>query len=152
MATIEDDVESVSVNDNDRQYSVSENLVTFNVTETKDDVTVVVETPAAVSVSGSGESYTVQQTPETTFSVSDTVNVSIVQGEDYLNVPYTQEIDFVGETTVYKGWALPGSATSSPVWRIQRIVFNAEGDATKTWANLGASDQIWDNRASLSYS
>jgi hypothetical protein len=55
-----------------------------------------------------------------------------------------------GSTYVYIGHAIPGASTADDVWRIQRltvasnaIVF-ADGNSN--------FDNIWDNRASLSYS
>lgn len=54
--------------------------------------------------------------------------------------------------TIYIGEALPGSATSAAKWRIQRVrtattpvdVLYADGDEH--------FDNVWDDRASLSYS
>lgn len=65
-----------------------------------------------------------------------------------------QEIDFVGETTIYKGWSNPGTPTSSAIWRIQRIAFvGVDEDVVITWADGdGNFDNIWDDRLSLSYS
>ena len=58
----------------------------------------------------------------------------------------------VNSTLAYLGYAVPGSLTSSPVWAIEKLVF-AGGGATITWANGSSSaTNIWDNRASLSYS
>lgn len=57
-----------------------------------------------------------------------------------------------GSGITYIGKAQIGSATSSAEWQIQRIT--ESGSSTSIdWAN-GADefDQVWDNRASLSYS
>ena len=66
---------------------------------------------------------------------------------------YKEEVDFVGSSLVYRGWAVPGSATSAPSWRIRRTRFiGAEGDVIHDWADGNASfDNIWDDRASLTY-
>ena len=61
---------------------------------------------------------------------------------------WTTLIDDTG-TYTYIGEAPPGSATSSAVWRIARIT-NATGSTY--WAASARFSQIWDNRASLSYS
>ena len=53
------------------------------------------------------------------------------------------DIDYVGEASI-------GSATSSAVWRIRKID-NTSGLILE-WAGAGAFNQIWDNRASLTYS
>lgn len=53
-------------------------------------------------------------------------------------------------TYTYIGEAAPGSATSAAVWRIQRIT---NADSTIEWADGdGDFNNVWDNRASLSYS
>lgn len=53
----------------------------------------------------------------------------------------------------YLGKAQVGSVTSAAVWQIQKLTFGADGDVVITWADGDASfDNIWDNRASLSYS
>lgn len=65
---------------------------------------------------------------------------------------YALEYDYVSATTSYRGEALPGSATSAAVWRIQLITITGD-DVAITWADGNASfDNVWDNRASLSYS
>lgn len=53
------------------------------------------------------------------------------------------DIDYVGEAAI-------GTATSAASWRIKRID-NASGVVVQ-WAGTGVFDQIWDNRASLTYS
>lgn len=61
-------------------------------------------------------------------------------------------IDEASATTTYFGTALSGEATSAASWRIQRQ--SVSGTVTTfAWAN-GKNDftNIWDNRASLSYS
>jgi len=63
----------------------------------------------------------------------------------------TTFVDEVGLTT-YVGKAAIGSLTSQPVWKIQRIVESAGGDLEIKWADSALYSQIWDNRASLSYS
>ena len=51
---------------------------------------------------------------------------------------------------IYFGEALPGAASSAASWRIQRINTSTEIDE---WADGDSDfDNIWDNRASLSYS
>lgn len=64
---------------------------------------------------------------------------------------YDQDAD--PPTLAYLGHAWPGTATSAAAWRIQKMVFGADGDVTTTWADGNtAFDNVWDNRASLSYS
>lgn len=70
---------------------------------------------------------------------------------------YNKEIDETVSDTIYIGEALPGTATSTAAWRIQRLIFTSgiggTEDISKTWADGNALfDNIWDNRLSLSYS
>lgn len=54
--------------------------------------------------------------------------------------------------TIYVGAAAMGTATSAAAWQITRIVTSG-GNIVQTWADGdSAADNIWDNRASLSYS
>ena len=49
--------------------------------------------------------------------------------------------------------SLARKATSSATWQIQKLAFGTDGDVTITWADGDAAfDNIWDNRASLTYS
>ena len=51
--------------------------------------------------------------------------------------------------TIYLGYAAIGSATSAAVWKVTR--FNTS-TGRQEWADSDASyDNIWDNRASLTY-
>lgn len=49
----------------------------------------------------------------------------------------------------YVGEATPGAATTDSLWRIQKITI-AGTLTTVKWAS-SKFDQIWDNRASLTY-
>lgn len=66
---------------------------------------------------------------------------------------YTKLLDDVSTTsTLYLGEALPESTESDPVWRIQKIVFDASGNVDSVrYAGTGTFTQIWDNRTSLTY-
>ena len=64
---------------------------------------------------------------------------------------YLTRLDEASATITYVGLAVAGSATSSAVWRIKRldstsglVVLYADGDTN--------FNNIWDDRASLSYS
>ena len=52
-------------------------------------------------------------------------------------------------TYKYIGEATPGTPTSAAGWRITRII-NATGEMAPA-GNVGDFDQVWDNRASLTY-
>ncbi|MEK7185657.1 MAG: hypothetical protein AAB726_03475 [Patescibacteria group bacterium] len=53
------------------------------------------------------------------------------------------DIDYVGEASI-------GTTTSAASWRVKKID-NTSGIIVQ-WAGTGVFDQIWDNRASLTYS
>lgn len=76
--------------------------------------------------------------------------VTQIKGEDI--VSYSSRYDQVSDILAYKGEAIVGANESSPVWRIQKLVTNPEGDIAITWAS-GTTDFrfIWDNRDSLTY-
>lgn len=65
---------------------------------------------------------------------------------------FTKLIDEPSSTVCYIGRASIGTATSESLWQIKRI--SVSGNITSVeWANGDdAFNQIWDNRASLSYS
>lgn len=69
------------------------------------------------------------------------------------NGAYAMQVDDTG-TTLYQGWAVPGTATSAASWRIRRVVSSGTPtDTSITFADGNDSfDNIWNNRASLSYS
>ena len=63
------------------------------------------------------------------------------------------DTDGASPETIYKGTANPGAATSLAVWRCEEITIAADGDVTILYADGNDNfDNIWDNRAALSYS
>ena len=61
------------------------------------------------------------------------------------------QVDSEGSTT-YLGYADPGTATSSALWAIKRIVETGK-DVSITWADGDNSfNNIWDDRLTLVYS
>ena len=68
-----------------------------------------------------------------------------------LALRYDQDAD--PPTVAYLGQAVPGTSTGASGWRVQKLVFNAQGDVTCTWADGNANfDNVWDDRTSLTYS
>lgn len=53
------------------------------------------------------------------------------------------DVDYVGEAAI-------GTATSAASWRIKKV--DSSSGMVLQWAGTGVFDQVWDNRASLSYS
>jgi len=81
--------------------------------------------------------------------IGDSV-VGITSEEDTV---YSKQTDFVGDTVIYKGEAIPGSLTSASVWRVRKLTLAGDGDVTEIWADGNANfDNVWDDRASLTYS
>lgn len=69
-----------------------------------------------------------------------------------LNQSYAMRTDAASATVTYQGWAAPGTATSAASWRIKRITESTGDFALEFAAGSNAFNQVWDNRASLSYS
>jgi hypothetical protein len=64
---------------------------------------------------------------------------------------YALELDEASATVTYVGEAEAGSATSGAVWRVKRITTTG-ADLSIKWADGDTLfDNVWDNRASLSY-
>lgn len=64
----------------------------------------------------------------------------------------TNLIDVASTTTTYIGNAAFGSATSSPVWQISRVLTSGTLTSIQFAGGTDGFNQIWDNRASLTYS
>ena len=64
---------------------------------------------------------------------------------------YAVRIDSSAGTTLYIGKAVIASGTSAAVWQIAKL--DTSSGLIKTWADGDALfNNVWDNRASLSYS
>lgn len=67
------------------------------------------------------------------------------------SVPLAVRVDEASATVTYVGQAKPGTATSSALWRIKKI--DSTSGTIITFADGDDSfNNVWDNRASLSYS
>lgn len=69
--------------------------------------------------------------------------------------PLISEIDYVGGSNpIYVGLAQPGTATSAASWQIKKITYDGNNNPTSILYAVGSGsfNQIWDNRASLTYS
>lgn len=54
------------------------------------------------------------------------------------------------DTTTYVGVAPRGSGTDEAVWKVKRVAVTDSGNTTTiTWSDQG---QVWDDRATLTYS
>lgn len=78
--------------------------------------------------------------------------IQTIAGAIDMGAEMARRTDFIGESLVYRGEAVPGSLESAPVWRIKRITFGADGDITETFAGGNANaDKVWNDRAVLEY-
>lgn len=72
-------------------------------------------------------------------------------GED--EAVFAKRVDFVGDSTIYRGEAAVGTTDAQPLWRIRRISLAGDGDVTEEWAGGSAAfDKSWDDRAAEGYS
>lgn len=67
-------------------------------------------------------------------------------------VSYETRIDEVDATLTYVGKANPGSDTDQNVWQIQRILVVGSETVIEFADGNAEFDNVWDNRASLTYS
>lgn len=65
---------------------------------------------------------------------------------------YISLVDEASSTVTYLGKAVPSSITSAAVWQIQRISVSGTITAIELADGNAKFDNIWNNRASLSYS
>lgn len=99
--------------------------------------------------------------------------IAVLQGANWVNLPWSAFIpaiagaidmgaemsrraDFVGDSTLYRGEAVPGADESAAVWRIKRVDFisgpDGKTDINEKWAGGTANFvHTWTDRASLEY-
>ena len=153
---INDDNEVIRIvndEDNDRVVisedvvSVSDNLETAQIT-VLNDVVSVIDSDDSITLSDSTD------TVEVSFEggISQTTIINQFDSED--DVPLNEEVDFVDDDVIYKGWADEGTTMDQALWRIQKITFiNDEGDVRKRYANDNSGFiHIWNDRATFDYS
>lgn len=67
-------------------------------------------------------------------------------------IMYSKRVDFIDDSTLYRGEAVPGSDESAAVWRIRKITLAIDNDVTETWAGgTDNFDKTWTERAGLIY-
>jgi hypothetical protein len=116
------------------------------------DVILVEKKEEAIQLISKDETIEVEDGPDIISPIFQEVLIQTINSE--LEVPYSIEVDFVGDTIIYKGWSNPGKLTTEPAWRIQKITFvGTDEDVTIRWADGdGEFNNIWDNRLGLTYS
>ena len=64
-----------------------------------------------------------------------------------------KRVAYSGGLPVYEGFAPAGTATSAASWQIKRNTWTNNQLTAVEWADGNTNfDNVWDNRASLSYS
>lgn len=77
---------------------------------------------------------------------------SILRSISEDDIMYSKRVDFISDVLLYRGEASVGSNTTSPVWRIRKIIFAVDGDVQEIWAEGSADfNKIWDNKDSYNY-
>ncbi len=69
--------------------------------------------------------------------------------------PYSKELDYdANGNVIYFGEALAGTALGDPTWRIKKLTYDVNGNLLSALWAAGSNtfEQIWNNRAGLSYS
>ncbi len=76
------------------------------------------------------------------------ISVEAIDSIVFIEASIVHEIN---SNTTYKGYALPGSKTSDPVWAIQMVT--TDKDTTSSlWADGNRNfDKVWDKRTELNY-
>lgn len=83
---------------------------------------------------------------------NDGTGGAVVEVSNFGAAKYASRYAEASATVAYAGAAEPGSATSAASWQIQRLTFSGN-DVVVEFADGDADfDNVWDNRASLSYS
>lgn len=95
--------------------------------------------------------YQEAATAKRVFLVDASGNYVDASGGGSGTTQYALRLDDAGSGVTYVGEAVVGTATSAASWRIKRIT-EASGDLTIEWADSDSNfDNVWDNRASLTY-
>lgn len=66
--------------------------------------------------------------------------------------PMAVRLDQADAATLYVGEALPGASPADPVWRIRKLLTTGAETAILYANGDSAFTNIWDNRASFTYS
>ena len=138
------------------QYSnFFEALATFAAGESPDVAFLQAEVDANTASVGSLTIIT----SDNTVDINTNISAIAVNAADILNIQteveglFAFKVDFITDNLLYRGEAIPGTATSAATWRIREITISAvDGDISTTWADGDSDfDNIWDDRLSLTY-
>lgn len=151
--TVKEVVDSVVVQDAETRQPVTIKNQNLQVTDASSNISVVAGDDQ-VLVTEASETMVIEEKTQTITPAFKEVLQIIQQVPQEDDVTYTEEIDFVGDDIVYRGWANPGTTTNLALWRIRRTRFiGADGDVVHDWADgNGNFDNIWDDRLLKTYS
>jgi len=128
--------------------TVQDNQVTVLVSGQQASITV---TPQVATILVQPQVFNVYVQPRTADII--TVGTQGPPGIPEEEMVYARKVNFVGSSVLYRGEAVPGSATNASVWRVRRITIAVDGDIDEQWANGNATfANVWDNHLVLSYS
>lgn len=66
-------------------------------------------------------------------------------------VEFATRVDEASSTVIYIGQAIPGSQDSAAMWLIKKIIISGATVSTLYANGSSAYDQVWNNRAALTY-
>jgi hypothetical protein len=112
------------------------------------------------------QEYQIVQSEDQTVVVSPEQEIFLIvsgsQGPAGLNgqngtwedeVPMSKKVDFVGDTIIYIGRAVPGTDAGTSLWQISRTTLAPDDDVVVEWAAGNANyDKKWNDRLTLTYS
>lgn len=152
--TVNEIVDQIVVRDTETKQPVTITDQTLQVTDSGSTISVSEKSGDSLLVQDGNDSVAISEKQETITPQFKEVLTIIQQVPTEDEVPYTEEVDFVGDDLVYRGWTSPGTTTNLPLWRIRRTRFVApDDDVIHDWADgNGNFDNIWDDRAAKSYS
>ena len=92
---------------------------------------------------------------------SDKLFLGVDSGENIVELNTVAEpidgeqlVDYLSDTQLYRGESVVGTLSSDASWRIRWIIISADGSSALTRYADGTDDfdNVWDDRATLTYS
>lgn len=108
---------------------------------------------SGAATNGGNFKVSIEEVNGTTDFATETTLAALLTELLVMNGGMAMQVDDTG-TTLYQGWAEPGTATSASGWRIRRVVSSGTPtDTSITFADGNRNfDNVWDSRTGLTYS
>lgn len=115
----------------------------------------------AINADGSINANVAVDHTQDSIKIGDGVDTLAINSDGSINVnanvstsipKMASRSDIASSSVIYEGEAAPGSAGTSAVWCISRTTISGSNFVTEYAGGSAAYSNIWDNRASLSYS